>query len=167
MTHELQLASGSEDETKAIGAALANLLVPGDVVGLTGDLGAGKTRLVQGAAAALGVDGPVVSPTFMLVREYEGDVELHHVDAYRLDGPAELEDLGLDSVLNDEAVVFVEWADRVERVLPSSWLELRLEVGDDDSRRMLARPHGPSWRARETILRAALAPFLIPPPVTR
>src|SRR6266508_6379568 len=90
---ELRLQSTDEATTKAIGAALAGLLDPGDVVGLTGDLGAGKTRLVQGAAAALGVAEPVLSPTFMLLREYDGDPPVHHVDAYRLSGPLELEDL--------------------------------------------------------------------------
>lgn len=160
--HELHLVSSSEAETRAIGAALADLLVPGDVVGLTGDLGAGKTRLVQGAATALGVDGPVVSPTFMLVREYDGEVDVHHVDAYRLDGPAELEDIGLDSALDPDTVVFVEWADRVEGVLPPSWLELRLKVDGDDSRRLTVRPHGPAWRPRMAQLREALAPFLAP-----
>jgi tRNA threonylcarbamoyladenosine biosynthesis protein TsaE len=165
---ELRLVSATEADTRAIGAALAAVLVPGDVVGLTGDLGAGKTRLVQGAATALGVEGPVVSPTFMLVREYDGAVvDVHHVDAYRLDGPAELEDLGLDSVLDPDTVVFVEWADRVERVLPSSWLEVRLEVGDDEVRAVAVLSHGPSWAHRAAALRAALKPFLAPSQVIR
>jgi tRNA threonylcarbamoyladenosine biosynthesis protein TsaE len=162
---ELRLVSATEADTRALGAALAGLLVPGDVVGLTGDLGAGKTRLVQGAAAALGVVDPVVSPTFMLVREYDGDVDVHHVDAYRLDGPGELEDLGLDGVLDPETVVFVEWADRVERVFPESWLEVRLEVDDDELRWILVTPHGSGWRRRMAALRAALGPFLAAPRV--
>src|SRR5919201_3763170 len=94
----LRLWSADETTTRAIGAAVAGLLDPGDVIGLSGDLGAGKTRLVQGAAAALRVEDPVVSPTFMLVREYDGRVPVHHVDAYRLSGAAELEDIGLDEV---------------------------------------------------------------------
>ena len=96
---ELLLEAPDEAATKAIAAALAGLLEPGDVVWLTGDLGAGKTRFVQGAAAALEVGEPVVSPTFMLVRVYDGHVPVYHVDAYRLRGPAELEDLGLEEVL--------------------------------------------------------------------
>ena len=162
---ELHLVSVTEADTRAIGAAVAGLLVPGDVVGLTGDLGAGKTRLVQGAASALGVEGPVISPTFMLVREYDGDVDVHHVDAYRLDGPAELEDLGLDNVLDPDTIVFVEWADRVERVLPENWLEIRLEVEDDDRRRVALRSHGSAWRPRMAVLRVSLNPFLAPPQV--
>jgi tRNA threonylcarbamoyladenosine biosynthesis protein TsaE len=156
----LRLWSADETTTKAIGAALAGLLEPGDVVGLTGDLGAGKTRLVQGAAAALGVDGPVLSPTFMLVREYDGDLEVHHVDAYRLSGPMELEDLGLEDVLSADAVVFVEWADRVAAALPESWLELTLRIRDDDHREIELRPYGAAWAARAERLAAALDPFL-------
>jgi tRNA threonylcarbamoyladenosine biosynthesis protein TsaE len=154
-----RLWSADEATTKAIGAALAGLLGPGDVVGLTGDLGAGKTRLVQGAAAAIGVDGPVLSPTFMLVREYDGDPPVHHVDAYRLRGPLELEDLGLEDVLSPDAVVFVEWADRVAAALPDSWLELVLRIGDDDHRQIEVRPHGPAWAARSKRLAAALESF--------
>ena len=155
----LRLWSADETTTKAIGAALAGLLGPGDVVGLAGDLGAGKTRLVQGAAAALGTDGPVLSPTFMLVREYDGDPPIHHVDAYRLSGPQELEDLGLEDVLSAEAVVFVEWADRVAAALPESWLELVLHIHDDERREIEVRPHGPGWTARFKRLAAALDPF--------
>jgi tRNA threonylcarbamoyladenosine biosynthesis protein TsaE len=155
----LRLRSADETTTKAVGAALAGLLEPGDVVGLTGDLGAGKTRLVQGAAAALGVDGPVLSPTFMLVREYDGDLAVHHVDAYRLSGPLELEDLGLEDVLSADAVVFVEWADRVAAALPESWLELDLHIRDDDTREIELRPHGAAWSARAERLTEALAAF--------
>jgi tRNA threonylcarbamoyladenosine biosynthesis protein TsaE len=155
----LRLRSADEATTKAIGAALAGLLDPGDVVGLAGDLGAGKTRLVQGAAAALGVDDPVLSPTFMLLREYDGDLPVHHVDAYRLAGPVELEDLGLDEVLAADAVAFVEWADRVAAALPESWLELILHIRGDDTREVDVRPHGPAWAARAEELKAALARF--------
>jgi tRNA threonylcarbamoyladenosine biosynthesis protein TsaE len=155
----LRLRSADEATTKAIGAALAGLLDPGDVVGLAGDLGAGKTRLVQGAAAALGVEDPVLSPTFMLLREYDGDLPVHHVDAYRLAGPVELEDLGLDEVLAPDAVAFVEWADRVAVVLPESWLELVLYIRDDDTREVDVRPHGPALAARSRALRAALERF--------
>jgi tRNA threonylcarbamoyladenosine biosynthesis protein TsaE len=155
----LRLRSADEATTKAIGAALAGLLDPGDVVGLAGDLGAGKTRLVQGAAAALGVDDPVLSPTFMLLREYDGDLPVHHVDAYRLAGPVELEDLGLDEVLAPDAVAFVEWADRVAAALPESWLELVLHIRDDDTREVDVHAHGPTWAARAQELREALERF--------
>ena len=158
----LRLWSADETTTRAIGAALAEVLGPGDVVGLAGDLGAGKTRLVQGAADALGADGPVLSPSFMLVREYDGYPPIHHVDAYRLSGPLELEDLGLEDVLSTDAVVFVEWADRVAAALPESWLELVLHIRDDDRREIEARPHGPTWARRADRLATVLHPFARP-----
>ena len=156
---ELVLEAPDETATKAIGAALAGLLRAGDVVGLTGDLGAGKTRFVQGAAAALDVEDPVVSPTFMLVREYDGRVPVNHVDAYRLAGPAELEDLGLDEVLPADAVTFVEWADRVAGALPASWLELAFHTRPDEVREIRVRAHGPGWSGRLPELRSALGRF--------
>jgi tRNA threonylcarbamoyladenosine biosynthesis protein TsaE len=158
----MRLWSPDEATTRAIGAALAGVLGPGDVVGLNGDLGAGKTRLVQGAADALGAEGPVLSPTFMLVREYDGEPPVHHVDAYRLSGPLELEDLGLEDVLSADAVVFVEWADRVAAALPESWLELILSLGNDDDREIEVHPHGEAWTARRGRLAAALDPFARP-----
>jgi tRNA threonylcarbamoyladenosine biosynthesis protein TsaE len=156
----LELTTHSEDETRQVGAALAALVAPGDVVGLTGDLGAGKTRLVQGAMAALHSEDQVISPTFMLVREYDADLPVNHIDAYRLSGPAELEDLGLESVLDPEVVVFVEWADRVEAALAEGWLELRLEVEGETGRRITVVPHGGTWPARMGGLKAALGSFL-------
>jgi tRNA threonylcarbamoyladenosine biosynthesis protein TsaE len=96
----------------------------------------------------------------MLVREYDGDPPIHHVDAYRLSGPLELEDLGLEDVLSADAVVFVEWADRVVAALPESWLELVLHIGDDDRREIEVRPHGDRWAARAGPLTAALDPFV-------
>jgi tRNA threonylcarbamoyladenosine biosynthesis protein TsaE len=177
-SHSLELLSSSEADTRAIGAAIAGLLRPGDVVGLTGDLGAGKTRLVQGAVKALGADDQVVSPTFMLVREYDGDVPVNHVDAYRLSGPAELEDLGYDTVFDSDAVVFVEWADRVDQALPEDWVELRLrttwdqtsadpsEAGrPDEARRITVEPHGAAWPGRMARLREALHAFTLDRPV--
>jgi tRNA threonylcarbamoyladenosine biosynthesis protein TsaE len=162
-TAELVLQAVDEADTTAIGAALAGILAPGDVVGLTGDLGAGKTRFVQGAAAALEVEDPVVSPTFMLVREYDGRVPVHHLDAYRLSGAAELEDLGIDEVLPADAVAFVEWADRVVDALPDSWLELALHTRPDEVREIQVRPHGTRWSGRVTELRSALDRFSAEP----
>jgi tRNA threonylcarbamoyladenosine biosynthesis protein TsaE len=84
---------------------------------------------------------------------------MHHVDAYRLSGPLELEDLGLEDVLSPDAVVFVEWADRVAAALPDSWLELVLHITDDDRREIDVRPHGPAWARRSGPLAGALEPF--------
>jgi tRNA threonylcarbamoyladenosine biosynthesis protein TsaE len=122
----------SADGTRAVGAAIASCLAPGDVVVLGGGLGSGKTVLAQGIAAALGVTEPVVSPTFAIVREYEGRVPVAHVDAYRLDRVQELHDLGLEEIFDGLRVVLVEWGDLVAPVLPGHRVVVRMRHDDDD-----------------------------------
>src|SRR5207245_3224004 len=119
MDRSIELVSASAEQTRRLGEAVASVLRPGDVVALAGDLGAGKTTFVQGAAAALGVTQPVVSPTFTLVREYQGRVPVHHVDVYRLDRINDVLDLGFDEMI-EGGVTFVEWGDAVEALLPAS-----------------------------------------------
>ncbi len=123
----LTLRSGNADDTRRLGAAVGALLGVGDVVALCGPLGAGKTLLTQGIAAGLGVppDEPVVSPTFVLARQYAGRVALFHLDAYRLSSVAELWGLGFEEMLAGGAVV-VEWAERVAPAIPpnATWVEL-------------------------------------------
>jgi thiamine-monophosphate kinase len=119
----------SPQETFALGQALGHVLRGGDFIALSGPLGAGKTHLVKGIAAGLGVldDEPVVSPTFVLIREYRGRLKLYHIDAYRLHGPAELLSLGLDEIIAEpDAVTALEWADRVADAIPAGacWIDL-------------------------------------------
>ncbi|MGH2726573.1 MAG: tRNA (adenosine(37)-N6)-threonylcarbamoyltransferase complex ATPase subunit type 1 TsaE, partial [Actinomycetota bacterium] len=96
------------EETKALAAAVAPVMLPGDVVALSGDLGAGKTCFVQGAAAALGVSDRVTSPSFILVKEYQGTFPILHLDVYRLSNLQELTDLGYEEFLDPRWVVFIE-----------------------------------------------------------
>jgi len=142
--------------TGAIGAAIGALLGPGDLVVLAGDLGAGKTTLAKGIAAALGVTDPVTSPTFAIVQEYEGRVPVAHADVYRLASIAELADLALDELLDDH-VVLVEWGDRVVAALPADRIEIRLESGvAPDDRRLTVTPVGSRWADRTPALARAL-----------
>src|SRR5262245_18924853 len=108
----LRALTHSEAATYGLAAALEPLLRAGDLLLLTGDLGAGKTTFVRGLAAAMGVSARVTSPTFTLAHTYEGRLRLHHLDAYRLERRAELLDLDLPALLDDQAVVAVEWGDR-------------------------------------------------------
>lgn len=101
--------TASSAETEALGARLAENLKPGDVVLIGGELGAGKTTLVRGACRALGVEGPVTSPTFTIGQRYEGRVPVSHLDLYRLGGLDEEEPALLDDYLGAESVAFVEW----------------------------------------------------------
>jgi tRNA threonylcarbamoyladenosine biosynthesis protein TsaE len=147
----------SPDEMLAFGRRFGGLVRGGDVLGLVGDLGAGKTLLVKGLARGMGVpeDVPVVSPTFTLVQTYRGrSATLHHVDLYRLERAAELEDIGLDDLYRDDAaVVAVEWFDRFPEAAPREYLELRIAVTSDTSRRVELAAHG---RRAEALARALL-----------
>jgi tRNA threonylcarbamoyladenosine biosynthesis protein TsaE len=119
------------DETREVGARVASLLRAGDAVSLTGELGAGKTCFVQGAAGALGVTGRVTSPTFMLLRHYpEATPPVVHCDVYRLDHLQDVLDLG-DEVLASDVVTFIEWGDAVAALLPGDRLEVELRIGAD------------------------------------
>lgn len=119
----------SEEETKALARTIARYLKPGDVIALEGDLGAGKTTLAQGIAKALGISGPVDSPTFTIIKEYEGTLPLYHMDVYRIDSPEE--ELGLEEYFYGDGVCLVEWASRVEPLLPDSTLWMFLTVKPD------------------------------------
>ncbi len=123
----LELTSHSPEETRRLGVLLAALLQPGDVLALSGDLGAGKTTLIQGLARGLGITQPVTSPTFILINEYRSTPPLYHVDCYRLeDAPAEAWAIGLDELLHNDGICAIEWADRLEKLLPAERLEVRL-----------------------------------------
>ncbi len=159
MGGSIDLVSRAPDETRKFAAALAELLVPGDVVSLTGELGAGKTAFVQGAARALGVEGPVLSPTFVLVREYKGDMPIYHVDVYRLEKMQEVHDLGFEDFLDPGGVVFVEWGDAIEALLPDSHLRVELTTEADDTRRLRVSARGPAWAPRWERLEGVLQPW--------
>ncbi|MDQ3680277.1 MAG: tRNA (adenosine(37)-N6)-threonylcarbamoyltransferase complex ATPase subunit type 1 TsaE [Actinomycetota bacterium] len=147
----------SADDTRQLGALLASLALPGDVILLSGDLGAGKTTFAQGFARGLGVEDAVVSPTFTLVRDYQGRLPLVHCDVYRLDHLQEVLDLGLGEMLDDGAVALVEWGDVAAPALPPDYLEMRIQLSDTDAERWLAgRAVGSSWVRRMDELRAAM-----------
>jgi tRNA threonylcarbamoyladenosine biosynthesis protein TsaE len=153
--------TSSVEETRALGAAVAELVRPGDVIVLAGDLGAGKTAFTQGFGGGLGVEQRITSPTFTLAHVYEGRLTVHHLDVYRLEQLDEVLDLGLAELLDEGGVVVIEWGDAILPVLPADLLEVRLELGDgDDDRRISLRPVGPSWSARTRALTTALRSWL-------
>jgi tRNA threonylcarbamoyladenosine biosynthesis protein TsaE len=135
-------------DTQTFGRQLADLLRPGDLVVLAGPLGAGKTALTQGIGAGLGVPGPVTSPTFVLARVHRGGrVPLVHVDAYRLAGMADVDDLDLDAT-TEEAVTVVEWGHGLVEQLADEHLVVELDRRDDDVRTARLVPVGPGWERR-------------------
>lgn len=130
--------SQSEADTDRIGAELAAALKPGTVVALIGPLGAGKTRLVQAIAAALGVPrDAVTSPTFVLVNEYrQGRLPIFHFDAYRLKDLDEFLELGPEEYFDANGLTFIEWADRVAEALPRERVEIQISIEPVDARRI-------------------------------
>jgi tRNA threonylcarbamoyladenosine biosynthesis protein TsaE len=129
-----EITTTDADTTEALGAGIANLLAPGDIVLLRGDLGAGKTTLVRGAARALGVEGPVTSPTFTIANQYAGRVPVAHLDAWRLGDPDD-EEIGLAlEAIGDEGVAFIEWPDAIEGGLPAPRVRVDIDHGGGDTR---------------------------------
>lgn len=139
------------DDTREFGRRLATILRAGDLVLLTGPLGAGKTAMVQGIGAGLEVAGPITSPTFVIARVHRGRTSLVHADAYRLgDSPdprAEIDDLDLDASA-DDAVTVVEWGAGLVEQLNDEYLQVRIDRLDDDTRVVELVPHGGDWAAR-------------------
>lgn len=139
MTAVFEQTSASPDQTRAMGRALGRVLRSGDFLALVGPLGAGKTQFVKGVADGLDVPAsePVVSPTFVLVREYVGQLKLYHIDAYRLGNAADLLALGLDELmLESGAVVALEWADRTPAAVPEHACRIMLDHIDEHARRL-------------------------------
>jgi tRNA threonylcarbamoyladenosine biosynthesis protein TsaE len=146
----------NEEQTAALGAALAEVLPPGTTVALCGPLGAGKTRLVQAIAAALGVDHrDVVSPTFVMIQEYSGRRKIVHIDAYRLKGVEEFYALGPEEYFAGDALVLIEWADRVLPALPAQRIDIGVEVAGAARRRFEIRPVGEQYQEVVAQLSAA------------
>lgn len=146
------LRTRSAEETEALGRLLGTLLGSGDVVALSGELGAGKTVLVRGLVAGAGATGRVASPTFTLIREYPGPVPVYHADLYRLESAAELEDIGLEELFDRPGIVVIEWAERAIDLLPPTHLWIALTFGPGEQERDLHfTPRGARY---ETLLEA-------------
>lgn len=151
----IELLAPSVEDTRAIGAALGAELAVGDVVALCGDLGAGKTTMTHGIARALGFEGAVASPTFTLIREYDGRVPIRHVDVYRLERLQDVVDLGLEE-MTDDGVLLVEWGDAIDGILGPDRLRVELTVLPGEVRRIVVASSGEGWRRRWERMRTAL-----------
>lgn len=154
---ELTVTLKTAADTREFGAQLGSLVDAGDLVVLSGPLGAGKTVFVQGLGAGLGVDGPVISPTFVIARIHRGGrLPLIHVDAYRLASTLEVDDLDLDAEVAD-SVTAVEWGDGLVEQLADSYLHVLLAPTADDARTVVVRAVGEAWADRWPKL-AAIGP---------
>ncbi len=165
----VRLRTGSAEDTRALGGALARGLRAGDVVALAGDLGSGKTTLAQGVAAGLGVADHVTSPTFTLLRSYPcldpatPTVRTFlHADVYRLEHLGEVVDLGIGELVEDGAVAVVEWGDRAEPALGRDALSVRLAPAGADDERCVTITVPVSWATRREALAELLSAWAAP-----
>jgi tRNA threonylcarbamoyladenosine biosynthesis protein TsaE len=133
-----QITTRSVDDTQKLGEIIGTTVTGGTVLALTGDLGSGKTAFVQGLARGLEVpdDYYITSPSYTLINEYPGRFPLFHVDLYRITDSVGIEDIGLYEILDDNGVVAIEWADRIEQKLLPDSITIHFEITDDDTRKI-------------------------------
>ena len=124
----------SAEETRELGKRIGAFLLPNDVLALTGDLGAGKTTLIQGIAEGLGVIDYVTSPTFIIINEYRGRLPLYHFDLYRLDNEGEIEDLAVEEYFTKAGVCVIEWAEKLYSLMPQKHETIEIKVISDNER---------------------------------
>ena len=144
----LECKAESAANTKGLGERIGRLLRPGDIVLLFGELGAGKTTLVQGIARGMGIQDSVTSPTFTLIQEYgPAGRKLIHVDPYRLGSHEDLLGIGIDEYLESDDVLVVEWGERLGKLTPAERLELKIEVLEQETRRIVLTSYGVKYLA--------------------
>ena len=139
----MELQVNSLEETKELGLKLGKLLTPNSCLLLKGDLGAGKTTLTKSIGKALNIKKTINSPTFTILKSYQGDIQLHHIDAYRLEGLSQ--DLGFEELFEDDAVVIVEWPDYIADSLPREYLEISIKNGVNEERFYTLEAHGEKY----------------------
>ena len=147
---DFEFTSHSVAQTRAFALRIGRLAFDGLVIGLTGDLGSGKTAFVQGLAAGLDVPGDyaVTSPSYTLINEYPGRCRLYHVDLYRIENKVDFEEIGLYEVLHGQGVCAVEWAEKLGEKLPGENLTVQMTIIDDLTRRMILTANGPMIASR-------------------
>lgn len=140
-----QVTVSTLEETTKLATTIATLLRPGDVLTLEGELGVGKTAFTKGLAEGLGITDTVTSPTFTIIKEYEGKLPLYHMDAYRLEHSEE--DIGFEEYFSGSGVCVVEWARFIEDYLPKERLNITIEYLDEHSRIFFFHPQGDHYEA--------------------
>lgn len=134
----MRIELNSLDDTKEFGESLGRALKKGDILCLNGDLGAGKTTLTKSIGIGLGVEEYITSPTFSLINEYRGNLPVYHFDVYRLENVDELDDLGFDEYFFGEGVCIIEWADKIEKMLPKEIIVVDIEKGETGDKRIVS-----------------------------
>jgi tRNA threonylcarbamoyladenosine biosynthesis protein TsaE len=149
MMHLVKVLSKSPEETAKLGAMLGGILAGGDLVALTGTLGAGKSVMARGILRAVGVEGDIPSPSFVIVAQYEGRLPANHIDLYRVGSDGEALGLGLEDLLGGDSVSVMEWAEKTEDLLPAARFEVLIEPGrGPDDRFITIKSGDPGIRKR-------------------
>ena len=138
MVHLIRILSRSDEETRDLGRKLGMLVSPGDVVALTGELGSGKSVLARGVLEALGVEGDMPSPSFVIVASYETATPVNHIDLYRLEEEGQALDIGIEDLLYSDSISIVEWADRLGELLPPASIRIGLKAGGKPEHRLIS-----------------------------
>ncbi len=142
-----EVVTKTPQETYRLAERMGRVLYGACTIALEGNLGAGKTVFVQGLAAGLGIEAPIVSPTFNIVRQYQGRLPLNHFDVYRIEDPEELREIGFSEYLGDGQVTVIEWADRIAELLPEQIMRIQIQGAGEAPRRILF--HGADSLFRE------------------
>ena len=146
----MKILSSSPETTSVLGRKLGSICKPGDVICLAGDLGAGKTTMVQAIAAGAGVDHReyVNSPTFAILHEYGGPIPIYHMDFYRLGSSEDIVELGLEDYFYGDGLTLIEWFERAADLLPDSVLYVELSYINESSREISLTSDSPSWQKK-------------------
>lgn len=158
MTKKITFISEEEAHTEAIASSLADIVQAGDVITLTGELGVGKTHFTKGLAKGLGITERVTSPTFTIVKEYEGRLPLYHLDVYRLEHSDE--DIGFDEYFYGDGVAVIEWTQFIEAFLPEEYLSITIERTGDTAREITVEAVGKKYEPYIEKLEEALGRFV-------
>jgi tRNA threonylcarbamoyladenosine biosynthesis protein TsaE len=149
VVHIIKLLSESADETMEIGRTIGRCLSEGDVIGLTGDLGSGKSVIARGILRALGVEGDIPSPSFIIAARYEAKIPVNHIDLYRLASVDEAAGLGLEDLLYSEEISVIEWAEKMVEIMPEARIDIRIDLrGQKDERLVTISPSGDVMKAK-------------------
>lgn len=138
-----KVTTHSEEETIEIAENFESEKFPNMIICLNGELGSGKTLFTKGIATALGIHDNITSPTFTIIKEYEGELPLYHMDVYRLDGNTD--GVGIEEYFTKGGVVVIEWADTIEDILPSERLDIKIKVIDENKRLLIITPYGKQY----------------------
>lgn len=132
----MEILTKSAEETVELGRRIGAVLLPNDIVALMGELGAGKTTLIQGIAEGLGVKDYVTSPTFVIINEYQGRMPLFHIDLYRLDQAGEIEDLGIEEYFSRGGICVIEWAEKLKGLMPEKAESIEIDLLSENERKL-------------------------------